>query len=136
VSAQNHGLVRSASDLAAAQLGLERSWLNEAVTQFTSKEGRRDKLELSGFYPEAGAPGLRVLVAKPVYILAMKLSALERVTATDRDFEDAKKLAIEIGITTVDGLMSIYDAYFPNHPLPARAVKRLPELEDATKLGK
>jgi hypothetical protein len=135
VSEGNHGLVQQASDLAATQLGLERSWLNEAVTQFTSLDGKRDKLELSGFYPETGTPGLRVLVAKPEYLLAMKLAALERATATDRDFEDAKRLAIELDVATKEALVSVYDAYFPARQLPARALARLPELEDAIKQG-
>jgi hypothetical protein len=61
----------------------------------------------------------------------MKLAALERVTARDRDFEDAKQLAIELGITTVKDLTLAYNAYFPNRPLPRQAIRRLPELENS-----
>src|SRR5271170_7423361 len=37
VSDGNHGLVQQAGDQAATVLGLERSWLSEAVSQYTSR---------------------------------------------------------------------------------------------------
>ncbi len=43
VSDGDHGLVRRAADQAAAELGLERSWLSEAVARYTSPEG--DKID-------------------------------------------------------------------------------------------
>lgn len=131
VSTGNHGLVEEAAKVAAAQLGLLRSWLSEAVAQYTSSEAGAQGLRLSGFYPEDGVPGLRVLVATPQYLLAMKLIALERATATDRDFEDAKMLAREVGVTTVEELQEIYRSYFPGRSLPDRAASRLEELENA-----
>ncbi len=58
---------------------------------------------LVGTYPSPERVGLRVVAAKPSYMLAMKLSALERSTADDRDFADAVQLGIACGVNTVDG---------------------------------
>ncbi len=131
VSDGNHGLVRQAADRAAAELGLERSWLSEAVSQYTSRAFNNSSVSLVGMYPEQGTPGLRVVVAKPEYLLAMKLSALQRRTSGERDFEDAKRLAIELGLASVDDLEHVFRAYFPGDELPDRAKLRLPELESA-----
>lgn len=131
VSDGNDGLVREAADRAAAELGLERSWLSEAVSQYASKESNKSHVALAGIYPERGNPGLRVVVAKPEYLLAMKLSALQRQTYEDRDFEDAKRLAIELGVESVKDLREAFRVFFPEDDLPDRARLRLPELESA-----
>jgi hypothetical protein len=136
VSDGNHGLVRQAADQAAIVLGLERSWLSEAVSQYTSTGASSSNLAFSGVYPEAGPPGLRVIVAKPEYLLAMKLAALQRQTAEDRDFEDARRLATELGVTSVDDLERAYRAFFPKESLPERVKLRLPELEIAIRTGR
>ena len=113
ISDGNHGLVRQAADQAATVLGMERSWLSEAVSHYTSVGANSSGLAFSGLYPETGRPGLRVVVAKPEYLLAMKLAALQRQTAEDRDFEDARRLATELGIASVDDLERSYHAFFP-----------------------
>jgi hypothetical protein len=78
---------------------------------------------------------LRVAVAKPEYLQAMKLTALQRQTADDRDFEDATQLASELGMTSVGDLERAYHAFFPRESLPERAKQRLPELERAIQKG-
>jgi len=136
VSDGNHGLVRQAADQAAIILGLERSWLSEAVSHYTSAGANASGLTFSGLYPETGRPGLRVVVAKPEYLLAMKLAALQRQTAEDRDFDDARRLATELGATSVDDLERAYHAFFPKEILPERAKLRLAELESAIRTGR
>ena len=79
---------------------------------------------------------MRVVVAKPEYLLAMKLAALQRQTAEDRDFDDARRLATELGATSVDDLERAYHAFFPNESLPERAKLRLAELESAIRTGR
>jgi hypothetical protein len=76
-----------------------------------------------------------VAVAKPEYLLAMKLTAPQRQTAEDRDFEDARRLAVESGIASADDLERSYRAFFPGENLPERARLRLPELETAIRKG-
>ena len=133
ISDGNHGAVMDASAEAARQLNLERSWLSEAVAQYTGKPDGVPFL-LIGLYPEH-APGLRVVAASPAYLLAMKLAALQRATADDRDFLDATRLAQEIGISSIAELEDFYSRFFPNDPLSDRARMRLPELESAIRMG-
>jgi hypothetical protein len=77
---------------------------------------------------------LRVLLAKPEYLGAMKLKALQRDSVDDRDFEDAVNLALEIGIDTVDHLTRLFTAFFPAEALHPRAAARLPELAEEIRL--
>jgi hypothetical protein len=107
----NHGLVTSAAAEAARQLELPRSWLSEGV--YTRKgEATNDRIFV-GVYPSPERVGLRVVAAKPSYMLAMKLSALERSTADDRDFADAVQLAIACSVNTVDGLRETFRRVAP-----------------------
>jgi hypothetical protein len=93
-------------------------------------EGASDRVFL-GLYPSPERFGLRVTAAKPSYLLAMKLRAFERVTADDRDFEDAIKLAIECGVSTVDELRNIVGKFFADETLPHAAQLRFGELAEA-----
>jgi hypothetical protein len=84
-----------------------------------------------GVYPSPERVGLRVVAAKPTYILAMKLNALERSTADDRDFEDAVNLGVACGVTTAGALRAVFRKFFPDQELPAAADLRLNELARA-----
>ena len=81
-----------------------------------------------GVYPSAERFGLRVTAAQPAYILAMKLSALERSTIDDRDDQDAINLALECGVTTVDGLHGVFRKFFADQELSPAAELRMKEL--------
>jgi hypothetical protein len=85
----------------------------------------------SAIYPSPQRVGLRVVAAKPSYMLAMKLSAMERTTADDRDFEDAANLGLACGVRTVDDLRDVFRRFFPAQQLPASADVRLRELTQA-----
>jgi hypothetical protein len=131
ISAGNHGLVMNAARYAAEELGLSSSWLNETVAMYASRgEGEGDRVFV-GLYPSFERFGLRVTAAKPEYMLAMKLSALERVTADDRDFNDAIQLGIECAVTTVQGLQNVFKKYFAGEELSLSANLRLRELAQA-----
>ena len=83
--------------------------------------------------PSAEQFGLRVMAAKPSYILAMKLAALERFTVEDRDYQDAINLGAECRVTTTEGLRAIFRKYFGDEPLPRSAELRLRDLANAIK---
>ena len=124
----NHGVILDAASEAAYRLGLPRSWLNESVAMYARpREGDADRL-LVGLYPAADRFGLRVTAAKPAYLLAMKLKALERATTDDRDYQDAIKLGIECGVSTVDGLKNVFQKFFGDDELPLTSELRLNEL--------
>ena len=127
-SDHSHGPVIDAAAYAAAQLGLPRSWLSENVAMYARRgESEADRISL-GLYPSPERFGLRVTAAKPSYILAMKLKALERVTTDDRDYNDAVNLSVECGVSSADELRRIFRQFFPDEDLPPRAALRLEDL--------
>jgi hypothetical protein len=99
-------------------------------------EGEADRISL-GLYPSPERFGLRVTAAKPSYILAMKLKALERTTIDDRDYDDVVNLGVECGVCTADGLREVFQQFFPGEEFPPRAEMRLGELAEdiCAKLG-
>lgn len=118
----NHGLVIAAAREAAKRLDLPPSWLSESVAMYTRRGERHDDRVFVGTYPSPERFGLRVMAAKPAYLLVMKLKALDRVTADDCDYQDVIKLGIECGVTTVDrlrtvsrnSLLTTYSRWAPN----------------------
>jgi hypothetical protein len=71
-------------------------------------------------YPSESRVGLRIYVAKPDYLLAMKLLAMRIGT---RDEADAILLARASGITTVDAMLRLLQRYYPKEtPDPRRVV--------------
>jgi hypothetical protein len=131
ISDGRHGIVTLAADQAAKQLDLPRSWLDESVAMYARRlEDDSDRVFV-GVYPSPARVGLRVMAAKPSYILAMKLNALERSTADDRDFEDAVNLGIACGVSTAEALHDIFRTFFPDEKLPAVAELRVRELARA-----
>ena len=130
-SERNHGIIIDAVHEAAKQLHLPRSWLNESVTIYARRgEGDADRIVV-GLYPSPERFGLRVTAAKPEYILAMKLKALDRVTADDRDFQDAVGLGIECGVIAIDQMHDVYRKFFGSEELPTTAQLRLSALIEA-----
>jgi hypothetical protein len=133
IATGNHGLVLDAARHAATRLGLSNSWLNENVTMYARRgEAEVDRVFV-GLYPSHDRYGLRVTAAKPEYILAMKLAALERFTVDDRDYQDAINLGAECKVSTAEGLRDVYRTYFAEEQLPLRAELRLHDVADAIK---
>lgn len=91
----------------AAAMDLPHDWLNDAVGMFTPLHEYETLFELSGEYPHE-RPGLRVLVARPTYLLALKLKALASLGRGERDLADARALAKESAIGEVRELHDLY----------------------------
>jgi len=83
-----------------------------------------------GEYPRGENPGLRVFLARPEYLCAMKLKALQRETVEDRDLEDAVRLGLEIGKETADELSRLFSSFFPDETLAPNAAARLSEVAE------
>jgi hypothetical protein len=124
----NHGVIMDAVREAAKRLGLPRSWLNENVTMYARRGERDADRVFVGLYPSPERFGLRVTAARPEYILAMKLRALERATADDRDYRDAIDLALECEVNTIDDFKKTLQRFFGSDELPAFAEGRLASL--------
>lgn len=112
-------IVRQAAARVAAQAGVPENWLNDAVKGFLSPRGEFDAyLELSH---------LRVFVARPEYLLAMKCAAM-RLGAEFQDLDDVRYLLRYLNITAVDDALAVVTRYFDEDQLPAKTRIALEEL--------
>jgi hypothetical protein len=117
VETGDHGAVMTAAAEVARRHGWLRLWFSEAVTTYL---GTDDGVAFHGSYPSESSVGLRIYVAKPDYLLAMKLLAMRIGT---RDEADATLLARASGITTVDAMVKLLQRYYPKEtPDPRRVV--------------
>lgn len=111
--------VREAAARVAAKAGLAPDWLNDAVKGFLSERGEfRPWLELSH---------LRVMVAQPEYLLAMKCLAL-RLGEEFHDEADIRYLLRHLGVTSYDRAMEIVTRYYPLERFPQKTLYALQEL--------
>ncbi|WP_166345950.1 DUF6036 family nucleotidyltransferase [Phytoactinopolyspora limicola] len=93
--------VRQAAAAVAEDHGLEEDWLNDAVKGFLPGPDPDPRLFFETRY-------LRVSVASPRYLLAMKL----RASRVDTDVDDIRFLMRECGFNTVeDGLELLQRSY-------------------------
>jgi hypothetical protein len=132
---ERDGAIKDAVIYAALRLGLPDDWLNNYVGSFTPEAEAETFFSIYGSYPRDLTPSLRVLVARPEYICAMKLKALQRDGVGDRDFNDAVALATAVGISTTDQLAHLFASFFPDERLDPVAAARLPALADAVQAG-
>jgi len=116
VETGDHGALMEAAHDVANRRGWLRSWLSEAVTVYLGEQGGTT---LHRSYPDETRAGLRVYVAKPDYLLAMKLRAMR---IGSRDESDAIMLATVSKITTSDEMIALIGRYFPKEPPDARRI--------------
>ena len=88
-TAERESAVKDAAAFAALRLGLPDDWLNTYVGGFTAESESDSFFSTYGAYPQGETPGLRVFLAKPEYICAMKLKALQMESVGDKDSDDA-----------------------------------------------
>jgi hypothetical protein len=105
-----HGPVMDAAREVGRQLGIGSGWLNENVSVFTSKSATEADLIPYGKYPQTGRPHLNVILAKPEYLVAMKVEALRR--AASRDISDLSLLAQKLELTTAADIFRVHALYF------------------------
>jgi hypothetical protein len=111
--------VREAAKRVAARANLPPDWLNDAVKGYLSGRGDfRPWLELSH---------LKVMVAQPEYLLAMKCLAL-RIGAQFHDEDDIRYLLRHLGIETPDRAQEIITRYYPLERFPQKTLYALNEL--------
>ena len=100
--------VRVAAARVAGRHGLSDDWLNDAVKGFLppGRPSSRTIMEV---------PGLRVEVAEPRYLLALKLRA-----GRDEDVDDVRLLAGLAGVRTSTEAVDLLESTFPPSLLTAR----------------
>jgi len=96
-------LLREAAARVALKAGMDDTWLNDAVKGYLSPRGTFDRyLEL---------PHLKVFVAQPQYLLAMKCAAM-RLGEEFHDLDDVRFLLRYLNVRTVDEALAIVSDYF------------------------
>lgn len=111
--------VRTAAKRIAATLGLTEDWLNDAVKGYLSSKGDfQQYLDLSN---------LRVMIASPEYLLAMKCLAL-RLGEEFHDEADVRFLLRYQNITNYQKALDIICRYYPLERFPQKTLYALEEM--------
>jgi hypothetical protein len=114
----------------AEELGWDENWLNDGVKGWLSaKDADPDVKSLFKTYPSEDEPGLRVFVAKPEYMFAMKCRAM-RVGGVDSssDIDDIKLLARAIGIKSSEDALVLVEKFYPQNVLEPKTRLGLEEI--------
>lgn len=109
-------LLAPSIEAVASEMELDSGWLNNAVGMYTALEENETLFEVGGSYPAIGDLGLRVFLANPRYLLAMKLCALASYDRGDKDMDDARKLAVHLGIADEEALIRLYVSIHDEEP--------------------
>ena len=111
--------VRAAAARVAARSSLAADWLNDAVKGYLSERGEfRPWLELSH---------LRVMIAQPEYLLAMKCLAF-RIGAEFHDEDDVRFLLRLLDVASYERALEIVTRYYPREKFPQKTLYALQEL--------
>lgn len=121
--------VRKASERVAAEMGLPKDWLNDAVKGYASPKNAESLIEF-GSFPSEENPGLKVFVPSPEYFFAMKCVDI-RTGATSCDVDDVKKLALVCGIGSAREAMDIVESFYSDRGLPPKTRFALEEIFDS-----
>lgn len=107
----------------AQERGWPRDWLNDGVRTYLSPqvEGVAEHHALFRAYPSEQAPGLRVFVPSPEYLLAMKLMAMRIDPAGGTsDLDDILNLLDIVGLTTPEDAIRFAAAFYPDARISGR----------------
>jgi hypothetical protein len=111
--------VRRAAARVAERTGLPGNWLNDAVKGFLGPR--------NAFEPFLDLPNLRVLIAHPRYMLAMKCASL-RLGPEFHDLEDTRYLLRHLGIESASEALAIVREYFDDARIPVKTRLALEEM--------
>jgi hypothetical protein len=111
--------IREAAARVADRAGVPRGWLNDAVKGFLDDRG--------DFDPFLELPNLRVFIARPEYLLAMKCASM-RLAEEFRDVDDVRYLLRYLNITSVDQALEVVTRYVDEDRLMPKTRLALEEL--------
>jgi hypothetical protein len=111
--------VREAAARVAIQAGIAPDWLNDGVKGFLSEHG--------AFNPFLELDHLRVMVAQPEYLLAMKCLAL-RIGAEFHDEDDVRYLLRHLDLRTFERAVAVITRFYPLERFPQKTLYALGEL--------
>ncbi len=109
--------------------GAPEGWLNDAVKGFLSPRGKTR--------PLLDFPNLKVFVAAPEYLLAMKCMSM-RIGKDETDIRDIRFLMRHLGLREAEAVLGIVEQYYPRNRIQPKtrfAVEELCQgaMEDETR---
>lgn len=111
-------LVREAAARVAARANLDARWLNDGVKGYLS--------EYADFAPFLELDHLRVMIAQPEYLLAMKCLAM---TGTEfHDEADVRYLLRHLDIDSYERALVVIQKYYPLERFPQKSLYALEEI--------
>jgi hypothetical protein len=111
--------VRQAAARVAMQAKLPADWLNDSVKGYLSDTGE--------FAPYLEFSHLKVLIAQPAYLLAMKCLAF-RIGAEFHDEGDVRYLLRHLDIRSYQQATQLISRYYPLERFPQKTMYALAEL--------
>jgi hypothetical protein len=111
--------VREAAARVAVHAGIQPDWLNDGVRGFLSERGE--------FTPFLELDHLRVMVAQPEYLLAMKCLSL-RIGAEFHDEDDVRYLLRHLDIGSYEQAVAVIARFYPLERFPQKTLYALGEL--------
>ena len=111
--------IRAAAARVAARAGVSDRWLNDAVKGYLGPGG--------DFDPFLELPHLRVFVARPAYLLAMKCASM-RIGEEFHDLEDVRFLLRYLDVADAGEALGIVTRYFDDAQLLPKTRLALEEL--------
>lgn len=112
-------LIREAAVRVAAKAAVPDSWLNDAVKGYLSARG--------DYEPYLELAHLRVFVAQPAYLLAMKCAAM-RLGEEFHDLDDVRYLLRYLNVSTLEEALAIVRRYFDDEQILPKTRLALEEL--------
>jgi hypothetical protein len=111
--------LRAAAARVAIRAGVKPDWLNDGVKGYLSARG--------DFAPFLELDHLRIMVAQPEYLLAMKCLAL-RISPEFHDEDDLRYLLRHLDLRSYDQVVTVITRYYPLERFPQKTLYALAEL--------
>ena len=126
----DRSFIRRAARIVADELDLPSDWINDGVKGFLSAhDGEPKSKSLFRSYPAETGAGLRVFVASPAYLFAMKsLSMRAGGAETNGDTDDVRRLGALLGIRSAADAIGFVARYYPRSRIPPKTRFGLEEI--------
>ena len=127
---RDRGFVRRAAEMVAAEFGWASDWMNDSVKGFLSRnDTAREAKSLFKSYPRGESEGLRILVASPAYLFAMKCLAMRAGDVTSRgDTDDIRSLGTLLDVASTRQAIEVISRFYPANALPPKTRFGLEEI--------
>ncbi len=112
-------LVYQAAAEVTRDCGAPEAWLNDAVKGFLSSKGETQ--------PLLDLPNLKVFVAVPEYLLAMKCMSM-RIGKDETDIKDIRFLMEHLGLHNAEAILKIVEEYYPRNQIQPKTRFAIEEL--------